>query len=85
MSVKNFTDLDRATGGIEVTVDNSWFLEPLENGSSPLNLSISAFYLPSTLSPYAEISSTISMFPRPYNFTVVRKFFFFFFNIFSIY
>ncbi|KAI8080904.1 hypothetical protein BDF21DRAFT_451839 [Thamnidium elegans] len=72
VSVKNYTDLDRATGGTEVTVDDSWFLEPLENGSAPRNLSISAFYLPSTLSPYSEISSTISMFPRPYNFTVIQ-------------
>ncbi|GAA5797165.1 hypothetical protein HPULCUR_002544 [Helicostylum pulchrum] len=72
VSVKNYTDLDTATGGTEVTVDDSWFLDPLENGSPPRNLSISAFYLPSDLSPYAEISSTISMYPRPYNFTVVQ-------------
>ncbi|KAI9340131.1 hypothetical protein BD770DRAFT_399845 [Pilaira anomala] len=72
VSVKNFTDLDRTYGGIQVIVDDSWFLESLPDNSLPQNLSISAFYLPSTLSPYAEISSPISMFPRPYNFTVTQ-------------
>lgn len=73
MSVKNYTDLDRASGFVQVTVDDSWFLNPLPAGSSPTNLTIVAFYLPPTLSPYTEISSPISMFPRPFNFTVVRK------------
>lgn len=81
MSVKNFTDLDRTYGGIQVIVDDSWFLESLPDNSLPQNLSISAFYLPSTLSPYIEISSPISMFPRPYNFTVTRKFYFYFYII----
>lgn len=74
MSVKNYTDLDRADGSAQVTVDDSWFLSPLPAGSPPTNLTILAFYLPSTLSPYTEISSPISMFPRPFNFTVTRKF-----------
>lgn len=74
MSVKNYTDLDRGEGAVQVTVDNSWFLNPLPAGSPPTNLTIVAFYLPSTLSPYIEISSPISMLPRPFNFTVTRKF-----------
>lgn len=81
VSVKNYTDIDRSLGGIQVTVDDSWFLNPLAVGAPPENLTMAGFYLPNGFSPYSEISSPISMFPRPFNFTVTRKTFFFIFRL----
>ncbi|KAF1800240.1 hypothetical protein FB192DRAFT_1285645, partial [Mucor lusitanicus] len=71
-NVKNFTNLDRSTGGIEVTVDDSWFLAPLNPGDSPKNWTMLGFYLPSTLNSAQELASPTSMFPRPFNFTITR-------------
>lgn len=72
VSVKNYTDIDRSLGGVQVTVDDSWFLSPLPDGAPPENLTMAGFYLPNGFSPYSEISSPISMFPRPFNFTVTQ-------------
>ncbi|KAL0137120.1 hypothetical protein V8B55DRAFT_1545653 [Mucor lusitanicus] len=71
-NVKNFTNLDRSTGGIEVTVDDSWFLAPLNPGDSPKNWTMLGFYLPSTLNSAQELASPTSMFPRPFNFTITQ-------------
>ncbi|KAL7320805.1 hypothetical protein PS15m_000658 [Mucor circinelloides] len=71
-NVKNFTNLDRSTGGIEVTVDDSWFLTPLNPGDSPKNWTMLGFYLPSTLNSAEELASPTSMFPRPFNFTITQ-------------
>ncbi|CAO3647068.1 unnamed protein product [Mucor fragilis] len=71
-NVKNFTNLDTSTGGIEVTVDDSWFLTPLNPGDSPKNWTMLGFYLPSTLDSAQELASPTSMFPRPFNFTITQ-------------
>ncbi|KAI8640327.1 hypothetical protein BD408DRAFT_419899 [Parasitella parasitica] len=71
-NVKNFTNLSTKTGGIEVTVDDSWFLTPLEPGEPPKNWTMLGFYLPSTLDSAQELASPTSMFPRPFNFTITQ-------------
>ncbi|GAN01433.1 hypothetical protein MAM1_0007c00866 [Mucor ambiguus] len=71
-NVKNFTNLDRSSGGIEVAVDDSWFLTPLNPGDSPKNWTMLGFYLPSTLNSAQELASPTSMFPRPFNFTITQ-------------
>jgi hypothetical protein len=73
VNVKNYLNIDRLTGGLEVTVDDTWFLNKLEPGDSDQNLTILGFYLPSTANSTVELSSPISQFPRPFNFTVTRK------------
>ncbi|KAI8368965.1 hypothetical protein BD560DRAFT_398220 [Blakeslea trispora] len=73
VSVKNFTNLPERSGGIEVTVDDSWFLSSLPPGSPSQNLTMYGFYLPSSANPMEELASTSSQFPRPFNFTVVQK------------
>ncbi|KAI8363805.1 hypothetical protein EDC96DRAFT_511796 [Choanephora cucurbitarum] len=72
VSVKNFTNLPEKSGGIEVTVDDSWFLSSLPAGSPSQNLTMYGFYLPSSANPMEELASTSSQFPRPFNFTVVQ-------------
>ncbi|KAI7897790.1 uncharacterized protein BX663DRAFT_527202 [Cokeromyces recurvatus] len=74
-NVKNFTRLDQSLGSVKVTVDDSWFLSPLEPGSLDLNLTLYGFYLPSTENVTEELSNPISMYPRPFNFTITRKYF----------
>ncbi|KAI8983997.1 hypothetical protein BDF20DRAFT_911172 [Mycotypha africana] len=72
INVKNFTNLERRSGGIEVTVDDSWFLSPLQNGESSKNWTMMGFYLPSKANPAVELASPTSMYPRPFNFTVTQ-------------
>ncbi|CEP15952.1 hypothetical protein [Parasitella parasitica] len=72
INVKNFTNLSTKSGGIEVTVDDSWFLNPLDPGEQPKNWTMLGFYLPSTLNSAQELASPTSMFPRPFNFTITQ-------------
>ncbi|KAI8076445.1 uncharacterized protein B0P05DRAFT_545888 [Gilbertella persicaria] len=72
INVKNFTGLTETSGGIEVTVDDSWFLASLPAGTPDQNLTIYGFYLPSTADPAVELASTSSQYPRPFNFTVTQ-------------
>lgn len=73
VNVKSYLNLDRIDGGLEVTIDDTWFLNKLEPGASDQNLTILGFYLPSTANVTQELASPISMYPRPFNFTVTRK------------
>lgn len=59
------------TGGLTVTVDDSWFLSatPIEK-----NITLFGYYLPSTLDPAQELTNINSMYPRPFNFTVTRNY-----------
>ncbi|CAO3678686.1 unnamed protein product [Rhizopus stolonifer] len=63
---KNFTTL---TGGSEVTVNDSWFLE---SSTTSQNLTMYGFLLPSTANVTQELSNPDSQYPRPFNFTVTQ-------------
>lgn len=69
--VKTFSNLNRSIGGFEVTVDDSWFLSKSEKDQ---NLTIYGYFLPSTLNNTEELTNIYSMYPRPFNFTVTRKY-----------
>jgi hypothetical protein len=73
VNIKSFLNLDRSTGELSVTIDDTWFLNKLEPGSSDQNLTIFGFYVPSILNSTQELSSPDSMLPRPFNFTITRK------------
>ncbi|KAI9472150.1 MAG: hypothetical protein EXX96DRAFT_583054 [Benjaminiella poitrasii] len=73
VNVKNFTNLDRSQGSVQVTVDDSWFLTPLQPSSPDVDWTLMAFYLPSTANVTEELTNPYSMYPRPFNFTITRK------------
>ncbi|EIE92247.1 hypothetical protein RO3G_17054 [Rhizopus delemar RA 99-880] len=70
VNVKTFNNLTTSTGGINVTVDDSWFLD---SSTTRQNLTMYGFYLPSTANVTVELSDPNSQYPRPFNFTVTRK------------
>ncbi|KAG1176445.1 hypothetical protein G6F70_005071 [Rhizopus microsporus] len=69
VNVKNYSNLNTLAGGIQVTVDDSWFLKP---SSTNQNITMYGFYLPSTANVTVELSDPNSQFPRPFNFTVTQ-------------
>jgi hypothetical protein len=70
VNVKNYNNLTTLTGGISITVDDSWFLSP---SLTSQNLTMYGFLLPSTANVTLELSNPDSQYPRPFNFTVTRK------------
>ncbi|KAG1369503.1 hypothetical protein G6F61_012276 [Rhizopus arrhizus] len=70
VNVKTFNNLTTSTGGIHVTVDNSWFLD---SSTTDQNLTMYGFYLPSTANVTVELSDPNSQYPRPFNFTVTQS------------
>lgn len=71
-AVKNWTDIDRSQGHLTVQVDDSWF----PAGPEPTDKSWTYYglYLPAGIDPAAELVNPDSQYPRPFNFTVVRKY-----------
>lgn len=70
VNVKTFNNLTTSTGGINVTVDDSWFLD---SSTTRQNLTMYGFYLPSTANVTVELSDPNSQYPRPFNFTVTQN------------
>ncbi|EIE80963.1 hypothetical protein G6F46_001394 [Rhizopus delemar] len=69
VNVKNYNNLTTLTGGIHITVDDSWFLSP---SLTSQNLTMYGFLLPSTANVTLELSDPDSQYPRPFNFTVTQ-------------
>ncbi|KAI9312872.1 hypothetical protein BX666DRAFT_1865515, partial [Dichotomocladium elegans] len=67
--IKNWTSIHRATGSLAVQVDNSWF--PSGNITTVV---LYGYYLPQGVDPAAELANPESQFPRPFNFSVERKY-----------
>jgi hypothetical protein len=74
VSTKNYTNLSTSLGGVEVAVDDSWFLNSLSPGSQNQTVTTYLYILPSTMDPYTELANSNSMYPRPFNFSVLRKY-----------
>ncbi|KAG0171327.1 hypothetical protein DFQ28_003861 [Apophysomyces sp. BC1034] len=72
-SIKNWTNLTCKDGGLDVTVDNSWFPNQLDHGSGNKTWTLYGFYLPTGLDPTVQLVSPDSQFPRPFNFSVVQS------------
>ncbi|ORZ00905.1 hypothetical protein BCR43DRAFT_434488 [Syncephalastrum racemosum] len=72
MTIKNFTDLPRADGGLDVNIDKSWFPPQLANDDCTLY----GLYLPEGTNPTEELTNPLSQYPRPFNFTIHRRRFF---------
>lgn len=68
--IKNWTDLPRAQGFLDVQVDGTWF--PTRSTTNK-TWTLYGYYLPSGLDPTAELTNPASQYPRPFNFSVVRK------------
>ena len=72
--IKNWTNVHRAEGQLAVQVDDSWFPDFLESGSKQNKTwSLYGLYLPAGMDPSEELSNPESQYPRPFNFSVVRK------------
>lgn len=71
-AVKNWTNIDRSQGHLTVQVDSSWFPSPPE----ALNKTWTyyGYYLPVGMDPVAELVNPDSLYPRPFNFSVVREY-----------
>ena len=64
----------REEGQLAVQVDDSWFPDLLESGSKQNKTwSMYGLYLPAGMDPSEELSNPESQYPRPFNFSVVRK------------
>ncbi|KAI7863504.1 hypothetical protein BDF14DRAFT_1733922 [Spinellus fusiger] len=72
--IKNWTDMSTSSGELDVVVDDTWFPMTLPAGSGNQTLTLFGFFLPSNLNATYELTSTTSSYPRPFNFTVLRKY-----------
>lgn len=69
--IKAWTDLPTSDGELTATVDDTWFPTPNYDGKNkswPLYI----YYLPSSMNASSELQNTNSLYPRPYNFTVIQ-------------
>lgn len=71
--LKTWTDLTTLDGELSVTVDDTWFPAPSYGTNKTWNLYL--YYLPSGMNASTELQNTNSLYPRPYNFTVMRKYY----------
>ncbi|CAO3592831.1 unnamed protein product [Absidia cylindrospora] len=69
-TIKTWTDLTTSDGELTATVDDSWFPTPNYDGNKTWPLYI--YYLPSAMNASAELQNTNSLYPRPYNFSVIQ-------------
>ncbi|KAI8342325.1 hypothetical protein BC941DRAFT_331189, partial [Chlamydoabsidia padenii] len=71
--IKNWTALPCRAGSWAVQVDNSWFpSSPLYNQTQKRWI-MYGYYLPSLMNPVVELSNPESQYPRPFNFSIMRK------------
>ncbi|KAI8086089.1 uncharacterized protein BX664DRAFT_239848, partial [Halteromyces radiatus] len=70
--IKNWTALPCNVGSWTTQVDDSWFPVPLYSQSQKKWI-MYGYYLPSSTDPKEELSNPASRYPRPFNFTVLRK------------
>ncbi|KAF7725331.1 hypothetical protein EC973_009670 [Apophysomyces ossiformis] len=70
--IKSWTNLTTSDGSLQVLVDDSWFPNPLPRGSGNLTWTMYGFYLPAGLDPTYELTNPSSLYPRPFNFSVVQ-------------
>ncbi|KAI9262774.1 hypothetical protein BY458DRAFT_557105 [Sporodiniella umbellata] len=70
VNVKTLENLPTDSGGVNVTVDDSWFIKP---SSTAQNLTAYAYLLPSTFNATNELLDTNSLYPLPLNFTVTQS------------
>ncbi|KAI8371504.1 uncharacterized protein BYT42DRAFT_501686, partial [Radiomyces spectabilis] len=72
-AVRNWTDIDRAEGSLQVKIDSTWFPTDLSPDTVNRTWTLYGFYLPTELDPTTELVNPYSQYPRPFNFSVVRK------------
>ncbi|KAI8149882.1 hypothetical protein BJV82DRAFT_499831, partial [Fennellomyces sp. T-0311] len=71
--IKNWTNVHRADGQLAVQVDDTWFPNLLDPSSPNRTWSMYGLYLPAGKDPASELTNPESQYPRPFNFSVVRK------------
>ncbi|KAI8143718.1 hypothetical protein BJV82DRAFT_668164 [Fennellomyces sp. T-0311] len=69
--ITSWSNLPLLTGSLSVTVNNSWFPSPAQEGTNQ-TWTLYAWFLPSGKNATHELVDTYSMFPRPFNWTVVQ-------------
>lgn len=77
--VKNFTGLPTSDGALVVTVDDSWFRQPLSPGSANVTYTYFPYLIAASLDPAEELKNIYSTYRQfetlgTLNFSVVRKF-----------
>lgn len=72
-NTKNWPNLTTRDGQLTVTVDDTWFPTQLE-GTGNKSWTMFGYYLPAGTNASAELTNVYSMFPRPFNFTVIRMY-----------
>lgn len=68
--IKNWPNLTTSDGALPVTVDDTWFPSPNYGNNKTWYMYL--YYLPTGMNASAELQNTNSLYPRPYNFTVIQ-------------
>lgn len=68
----HWDNLPLLDGSLTVTVNESWF--PIPTNSPNQTWTLYGYYLPAGTNASQELVNTYSMFPRPFNFTAIRKY-----------
>jgi hypothetical protein len=74
--IKNWTALPCRAGSWAVQVDDSWFPSspPSFYTTTQKQWVVYGYYLPALMNPTDELSDPESQYPRPFNFSIMRKF-----------
>ncbi|KAI9323650.1 hypothetical protein BX666DRAFT_1888990 [Dichotomocladium elegans] len=67
--IRNWTDIPLISGELDVTVTSDWF--PTASGTNT-TWSMYGYILPNGTNATAELLNTVSMYPRPFNFTAFQ-------------
>ncbi|CAO3593316.1 unnamed protein product [Absidia cylindrospora] len=68
--IKTWANLATSDGALPVTVDDTWFPSVTYNNNKTWHLYL--YYLPTGMNASAELQNTNSLYPRPYNFSVIQ-------------
>lgn len=70
VNVKTLSNLTTNSGGVNVTIDDSWFIR---SSTTAQNLTMYAYILPSTANSTKELTDPKSLYPLPSNFTITQS------------